>query len=395
MTSAFSYFYLLTTHSSTWLSSTTHQEVKERYLAKLVAGEVYPSFAMTEPTIASSDPTAIETTATLSADGEWWTITGRKWWTSAASSAAWTSVMVRTDGGGGGGGGGGGHGNGDAAADLHGSFSILLVPTDAAGYNIVRSTEVLGNGIAWDHAEVSYDGVRVPASHLVGKRGAGFAIAQERLGPGRIFHCMRWVGQAQRAFDLMNARLQSRTVRGGGGSGSGSGSGPGGAGGGGSKQHVKLGSKQLMQQHVFDSYADVSAMRLLTLAAAEAMDADMARGATGGSGTVARLQLATAKAWGARALNRVLDRALQVWGAKGLTEDTPLSSMYRHARAARFYDGPDEVHVETVGKMIGRVYAAGDSWDFSESAARKGGAAPLRADDAEDHLGGAALPSKL
>jgi acyl-CoA dehydrogenase len=291
--------------------------VKAKYLAAVVAADVYPSFAMTEPEVTSSDPTQLQTSARL--EGGQWVINGTKWWTSNAANAAFTCVMVRTEG---------------PEVPAHGAFSIILVPTDTPGYQIVGGTHVLGAHGA-DHSIVRYDNVRVPYDNLLGRRGMGFAIAQERLGPGRIFHCMRWIGQCQRAFDLMCLRLTERTVRGG----------------------KPLGDMQLMQQHVFDSYCDIQALRLLTLAAAEKMD----------QGGQARVELAAVKAWGARALNRVMDRAVQVFGARGLTELTPLSSMYRMARAARFYDGPDEVHISSVGREIVKKYASGQRYDFSQS----------------------------
>mmetsp|Transcript_10655 Transcript_10655/g.20962 ORF Transcript_10655/g.20962 Transcript_10655/m.20962 type:complete len:448 (-) Transcript_10655:647-1990(-) len=295
-------------------------ELKAKYLERLVSAEIYPSFAMTEPDVPSSDPTQLQTYARL--EGNEWVINGRKWWTSNAMNAEYTSVFVRTEF--------------DENVPAHASFSVILVPTSTKGYNIQRSVHVLG-AHGGDHSEVVYDNVRVPASNIIGKRGQGFMIAQERLGPGRIFHCMRWIGQMQRAFDLMCERLAERKVRGGG----------------------YLGDVGLMQEHIFDSYCDIQAHRLLTLSAAEKMDA----------GDYARVELAAAKAWGARALCRVMDRAVQVFGAKGLTEDTPLSGMYRMARASRFYDGPDETHISSVGRLIMREYKSGKRYDFSASKA--------------------------
>ena len=208
---------------------------RERFLRPLVAAEISPSFAMTEPDVASSDPTQLETRAVL--DGDHWVITGRKWFTTGANRAAYTTVMCRTE----------------PDAPDHAAFSMILVPTDTPGYRIVRETPVLG--IRGGHCEVAYEDVRVPRDNLLGPRGTGFVIAQERLGPGRIFHCMRWLGQAQRAFDLMCRRLHERRAFG-----------------------EPLASKQLMQKHVFDSYAQIQACRLLTLAAAEKIDAgDQAR----------------------------------------------------------------------------------------------------------------------
>ncbi|QYE34501.1 acyl-CoA dehydrogenase family protein [Polymorphobacter sp. PAMC 29334] len=291
-------------------------EWRAKYLLPLVAGTIFPSFAMTEPDVASSDPTQLQTTATL--EGGEWLIRGRKWFTTGAAGAAYTTVMCRTE-------------SGDAAP--HAAFSMIVVPTDTPGYRIVRDTPVLGlhhglNG----HYEVAYDDVRVPAANLLGPRGQGFAIAQMRLGPGRIFHCMRWLGQAQRAFDLMCRRLNERSAGG-----------------------EKLADKQLMQQFVFDSAAEIQSARLLTLDAAAKIDA----------GSDARVEIGLIKVVGAKMLHNVVDRAVQVFGAKGLTPDTPLHIMYRHAREARIYDGPDEVHITSVGKRLLRAYAGnGPGIDF-------------------------------
>jgi acyl-CoA dehydrogenase len=284
---------------------------REAYLAPLVEGRISPSFAMTEPDVAGSDPTRLRTTARL--DGDSWVINGTKWFTTGAARAAYTTVMCRTEE--------------DAAP--HRSFSMIIVPTDTPGYRIVRDTPVLG--LHGGHYEVHYDDVRVPAENLLGERGNGFTIAQERLGPGRIFHAMRWLGQAQRAFDLMCRRLQEREAFG-----------------------EPLAAKQLMQQHVFDSYAQIQASRLLTLAAAEQID----------RGEQARVEIGAIKVVGARMLHDVVDRAVQVYGAAGLTDDTPLSHMYRAARFARLYDGADEVHVQSVGRRILGEYAGGGSWEF-------------------------------
>jgi len=276
---------------------------RERYLIPMVAGEVSPSFAMTEPDVAGSDPTGLRTTAEL--DGDHWVIRGRKWFTTGAADAAYTTVMCRTE---------------PDPASPHRAFSMIIVPTGTPGYRIVRETPVLG--LHGGHYEVAYEDVRVPADNLLGLRGHGFVIAQDRLGPGRIFHCMRWLGQAQRAFELMCARLDSRVAFG-----------------------EPLSAKQLMQQHVFDSYTEIQAARLLTLQAAEQIDA----------GDQARIEIGAIKVVGARMLHNVVDRAVQVHGAAGLTDDTPLSRMYRHAREARLYDGPDEVHVQSTARRILRA----------------------------------------
>lgn len=284
---------------------------RETYLAPLVRGEISPSFAMTEPGIAGSDPTGLQTTAVL--DGDEWVINGRKWFTTGAGVAAYTTVMCRTE----------------PEAPTHRAFSMIIVPTDNPGYRLIRDTPVLG--MESGHYEVEYDDVRVPAENLLGERGNGFVIAQERLGPGRIFHAMRWLGQAQRAFDLMCERLIGRVAFG-----------------------EPLADKQLMQQHVFDSYTEIQASRLLTLKAAEAID----------RGDQARVEIAAVKVHGARMLHAVIDRAVQVFGAEGVTDDTPLSRMYREARFARLYDGPDEVHISTVGRRILREYRDGGNWEF-------------------------------
>jgi alkylation response protein AidB-like acyl-CoA dehydrogenase len=284
---------------------------RERYLAPLVAGDIFPSFAMTEPDVASSDPTQLQTSARL--DGDHWVICGRKWFTTGAKRAAYTTVMARTEP--------------DAPPRL--SFSMIIVPTDTPGYDIVRETPVLG--LLGGHCEVAYNDVRVPRANLLGERGHGFVIAQQRLGPGRIFHCMRWLGQAQRAFDLMCERANTRVAFG-----------------------SPLAEKQSIQNMIFDTAAEIQACRLLTLDAAHRID----------TGDPARVEIGLIKVVGAAMLHNAIDRAIQVFGAKGLTPDTPLERMYRHARFARIYDGPDEVHRMTVARLLLRTYRDGGRWDF-------------------------------
>ena len=287
---------------------------RDQYLEPLVQGEIFPSFGMTEPDVASSDPTQLETTAIL--ENGIWKINGRKWFTTGAARAAYTTVMCRTEL--------------DAAS--HGAFSMIIVPTDNPGYKIIRETPVLG--INGGHYEVEYDNVEVPEENLLGPRGQGFIIAQKRLGPGRIFHCMRWLGQAQRAFDLLCERMHERETFG-----------------------TPLTKKQLLQKFVFDSACEIQASRHLTLDAAKRID----------QGDDARIEIGLIKVVGAEMLHNVIDRAIQVHGAKGLTDDTPLSLMYRHAREARIYDGPDEVHVQSVARRILKNYENnGPGWDFGE-----------------------------
>jgi alkylation response protein AidB-like acyl-CoA dehydrogenase len=304
----------LGTHSlqdSIMLHRHASPEWRERYLRPLVAGEIFPSFAMTEPDVASSDPTQLQTSAVL--DGDHWVIRGRKWFTTGANYAAYTTVMVRTE----------------PDAPAHRAFSMLIVPTDSPGYEIVRETPVLG--LFGGHCEVAYCDVRVPRTNLLGERGQGFVIAQERLGPGRIFHCMRWLGQAERAFDLMCARANARTAFG-----------------------EPLARKQFVQGMIFDTAAEIQACRLLTLDAAHKLD----------RGDPARVEIGLVKVVGAAMLHAAIDRAIQIHGAKGLTPDTPLERMYRHARFARIYDGPDEVHRATVARLLLRTYERGGRVEF-------------------------------
>lgn len=304
----------LGTHSlqdSIMLRQYASPEWRERYLRPLVAGEVFPSFAMTEPEVASSDPTQLQTRAVL--DGDHWVISGRKWFTTGANRAAYTTVMVRTE----------------PDAPAHSAFSMIVVPTDTPGYRIVRETPVLG--LLGGHCEVAYEDVRVPRANLLGERGQGFLIAQQRLGPGRIFHAMRWLGQAQRAFDLMCERANSRVAFGG-----------------------PLADKQSIQNMIFDTATEIQACRLLTLDAAHKIDA----------GDPARVEIGIIKVVGAQMVHAAIDRAIQIYGAKGLTPDTPLERMYRHARFARIYDGPDEVHRTTVARLLLRPYRKGERWDF-------------------------------
>ena len=305
----------LGTHSlqdSIMLNLHASPEWRERYLRPLVAGEIFPSFAMTEPEVASSDPTQLQTSAVL--DGDHWVITGRKWFTTGANRAAYTTVMVRTE----------------PDAPAHAAFSMIVVPTDTPGYDIVRETPVMG--MLGGHCEVRYDDVRVPRQNLLGERGKGFLIAQQRLGPGRIFHCMRWLGQAQRAFDLMCERANSRVAFG-----------------------SPLADKQMIQSMIFDTAAEIQACRLLTLDAAQKID----------RGDPARVEIGLIKVVGAKMLHEAIDRAIQVHGAKGVTSDTPLERMYRHARFARIYDGPDEVHRATVSRLLLREYRHGRRWNFA------------------------------
>ncbi len=283
---------------------------QQRFLEPLVAGEIYPSVAMTEPEVAGSDPTLMEATARL--DGGEWVIDGHKWFTTGADRAAFTTVFAITE----------------PDADRHARFSAILVPTDTPGYEIVRVVPTMGH-TGGGHCEVRLTDVRVPVDHLLGERGRGFHIAQARLGPGRIFHCMRWLGQAQRAFELMCERATSRWAHG-----------------------SYLAEKGEIQAMIAESAAEIQAARLMTLDAARALDA----------GADARIQVSLIKFWGARMLHNVVDRAIQVHGALGVTADTPLEFMYREARYARLYDGPDEVHRMVVARRLVRDPVGGVPW---------------------------------
>lgn len=307
-------FGTLSLQDSIMLDLYASERWRNEYLEPLVAGEIFPSFAMTEPDVASSDPTQLKTTAVLR-DG-YWHINGRKWFTSGADEAAYTTIMCRTE----------------EDANPYRCFSMIIVPTNVKGYNIIRETPVLG--IDGGHFDVEYDNIRVPEENILGGRGEGFVIAQKRLGPGRIFHCMRWLGQAQRAFDLMCERLHAREAFG-----------------------SPLADKQILQKHVFDSATEIQACRLFTLDTARRIDA----------GDDARVEIGMIKVVGAQMLHNVIDRAVQVFGAAGLVDDFPLSRMYRLAREARIYDGPDEVHIQSVARRLLKSYRdGGPGWDFGE-----------------------------
>jgi acyl-CoA dehydrogenase len=304
----------LGTHSlqdSIMLHQYASETWRDKYLKPLVDGEVYPSFGMTEPDVASSDPRQLQTKADL--DGDEWVINGRKWFTTHAGEAAYTTAMVRTE----------------PDAPDHSAFSMIVVPTDTKGYNIIRDVKVMGQSDG--HYEVVYDNVRVPKGNLLGPRGQGFKIAQDRLGPGRIFHCMRWLGQAQRAFDLMCDRANKRIVFG-----------------------KPLAQHQQIQKFIFDTATEIQASRLLTLHAAQKID----------EGDEARVEIGLIKVYGAKMLHNAIDRAIQVHGALGVTEDTPLEGMYRHARGARILDGADEVHVMNSARRILKMYEGGQTFDF-------------------------------
>jgi acyl-CoA dehydrogenase len=279
---------------------------KDKYLRPLAAGEVRSCFAMTEPEVAGSDPTSLRTTAVR--DGDNWIINGHKWFTSGAIGSTFAIVMAVTD----------------PTADSRARASMILVPTDTPGFKIVRAVPVMGSGGVGGHCEVCFEDCRVPVANLLGELGQGFKLAQARLGPGRIQHCMRWIGAAQRSFEMMCSYALKRQSFG-----------------------APLAKKQTVQNWIADSAAEISAARLMTLKAAWKLD----------RGDDARIEISLIKFFGARVLHDVIDRAIQVHGALGYSKDTPLEMFYRDARAARIYDGPDEVHRQVVAQRILKTFA--------------------------------------
>ncbi len=284
-----------------------------QFLAPLTRGELRSCFAMTEPEHAGSNPVMLSTRAER--DGEDYVITGHKWFTSSADGAGFVVVMAVTE----------------PDAPPHRRATQLLVPLPAEGYHLVRNIAVMGeSGGGWaSHAEVTFDRVRVPAANVLGRPGAGFALAQERLGPGRIHHCMRWIGICERAFDLMCRRVVSRELA------------PG----------DFLADKQAVQFWIADSRMEIHAARLLVLDAAAKMEQQ--------GQEAAREEIAYIKVFVANTLQRVLDRAIQAHGALGMTDDTPLAWWYRHERAARIYDGADEVHKSVIARRALKPYRTG------------------------------------
>jgi alkylation response protein AidB-like acyl-CoA dehydrogenase len=286
-----------------WLSGS--EEQKERYLKPSVAAEVYSAFAMTEPEFSGSDPVQMGTTAVL--DGNEWVINGHKWFATSGSRAAFLIVMAVTD----------------SDASPYARASMIIVERGTPGLEIVRDVPVMGDTLG-GHTELRFSNCRVPARNLLGERGRGFELAQVRLGPGRITHAMRWIGVMQRSFEMMLDYAGRRETRG-----------------------RKLGEFESVQNAIADSYADIQSSRLLTLHAAWKLD----------RGEDARTEISLIKFHGANALGRVVDRALQVHGALGFSKDTPLELYYREARAARIYDGVDEVHRVVVARQLLKAYA--------------------------------------
>jgi acyl-CoA dehydrogenase len=289
-------------------------EQKRKWLLPLIEGKLESGFSMTEPDSAGSDPRSLRTTARR--EGNEWVIHGHKWFTSNGLRADFFIVMCRTE-------------DPEGPADRNGKMTQIIVPRDAPGVQVIRGIPVWGRES--DHCEILYDGVRVPLENQLGATGSGHQAAQDRLGAGRIYHCMNAIGQMWRAFDLMVARAAEREVHGG-----------------------LLETKQFVQGFIAESYIDLQAARLMTLHAAARID----------SGLDARTDISAIKIFVPQAYSRVVDRAIQVWGGAGVSGDLPLSGMYQAARTLRIADGPDEVHKILIAKNVLTRYHAGEGWDF-------------------------------
>ena len=279
---------------------------KQRWLEPLARGDIRSCFSMTEPENPGSNPTLLSCTART--DGDHYVIDGHKWFTTAADGAAFAIVMAVT--------------NPDAPP--HGRASMIIVPTDTPGFERVRNIKIMGDpGEGWgSHAEIRYNSVRVPVDNRLGPEGAGFLIAQERLGPGRIHHCMRWIGICERVFDTMCHHITHRKIA----------------------DDKTLATRQIAQAWVAEARAEINASRLMVLNAAWTIEKK--------GFSAARDQVSLIKFYVADVMLRLVDRAIQLHGALGVTSDTVLSFYYVHERGARIYDGPDEVHKMVVAKRI-------------------------------------------
>jgi acyl-CoA dehydrogenase len=280
---------------------------KEKYLIPLADYDIRSCFAMTEPEVSGSDPRTLQGTAVK--EGNEWVINAHKWYTTGAEGAAFTIAMVVTD----------------PEADPYNRTSLFLVDTDNPGFEIVREVPVMGDHYVGGHCEVRFTNCRIPESNILGKRGEGFKLAQLRLGPGRITHAMRWLGVARRSLNELIAYALTKI-----------------------DGNKTLADSQIIQNYIADSEAEIQASRLLTLHAAWKMD----------QGDQARKEVSLIKFYGAQVLNNVIDRAIQTLGTFGLTPNTPLEGLYREARAARIYDGADEVHRMVVARQVLKEYQA-------------------------------------
>jgi len=286
-------------------------EQKEKYLKPLVAGNIRSCFSMTEVDMPGSNPVLLETTAVK--DGDDYVINGHKWYTSSADGADFAIVMAVTN----------------PEAPDYMQASMIIVPTNTPGFNLVRNIPVMGHAgdDYFSHGEILYQSCRVPQSNLLGPEGYGFIMAQERLGPGRIHHCMRWLGICKRSFELMCRRANRRKI---------------------TRDGKPLASRQIIQQWVAESAAEIQAARLMTLHAAWRIDNEGVK--------AARDDISMIKFVVANTMQRVVDRALQVHGGLGMTDDTILAFYFRHERAARIYDGADEVHKVSLARRLLKQY---------------------------------------
>jgi acyl-CoA dehydrogenase len=292
------------------------EEQKRKWLLPSIDEGMESGFSMTEPHNPGSDPRSLDTIAWL--DGGQWVINGHKWFTSNGTDAEFFIVMCRVV----------------ASPEddrKSGPMVQIIVPAASKGVNIVRGIGIWGRSES-DHCEIRYEDVRVPEENLLGRVGEGHQAAQDRLGAGRVFHCMNSVGAMWRAFDMMVARASEREVHGG-----------------------LLQEKQFVQGFVAESYIDIQAARLMTIHAAEKVDRGLEE---------ARTDISAIKVFVPAAFTRVVDRAIQVWGAAGITNDLPLAAMYTGARTLRIADGPDEVHKILIAKNVFARHAKGDGWDF-------------------------------
>jgi acyl-CoA dehydrogenase len=284
---------------------------QERWLAPLLAGEIRSCFAMTEPWVASSDATNLQ--SRIERDGDHYVINAHKWWTSGAASPRCRVAILL--------------GVSNPDADPYHRQSMILVPFDTPGVRVVRTLPVFGHDAGGGHCETLFEDAQVPVENLLGEEGGGFAIAQARLGPGRIHHCMRAIGMAERALALLCTRAQQRVAFG-----------------------ERLADNNVVQERVAESRIDIEQARLLTMKAAWLMDT------VGNQG--ARFEIAAIKVVAARLATTVIDRAIQLFGGAGVSDDWPLAEMYVHARTLHLVDGPDEVHRRQIARRELRRYEA-------------------------------------
>jgi acyl-CoA dehydrogenase len=286
-------------------------EQKDEWLVPLIEGEIRSCFAMTEPWVASSDATNIQ--SRIEPDGDHYVVNAHKWWTSGAASARCTFAILM--------------GVSDPNADPYHRHSMIIVPMDAPGAQVVRTLPVFGHDAGGGHCETLFEDVRLPAANILGGEGNGFAMAQARLGPGRIHHCMRAIGLAEKALELMCIRAQMRAPFG-----------------------KPLADQGVIQDQVAESRMQIEQARLLTMKAAWLMDTVGNKGA--------RFEIGAIKVLAARTATTIIDRAIQVFGAAGVSQDWPLADMYAHARTLHLVDGPDEVHKQQIARRELRKYEA-------------------------------------